>query len=310
MDRVKNFDHFYEVHILPLAAQLQQEHAAAGNWKWFSIGTGIASVLFFALSVTGLLAYAHVLAFILLGMCIYGIRQSLKTSETYFLSFKEKIIRRIITYIHPGAVYKPTSYISRKEYKASGLFRRRFSYFEGDDYWECQYRDIFFHSSEIETWYQDAMGKQEIFKGLFFAVRLNFLVTGGTYVWSKNNVQLPKSLADEHYRMYSLPPVHAYSTTDEAFNKSFAVYTTNTAEAAMILAGNMKDHMLFLKQRLKKDIVFSFVNGRCFVAVPFDENLLEPTAQSLPGRAAVKSYFYTVLLVFNIIRKLELHKLT
>lgn len=310
MDRVPDFDSFYEMHIRRYAAKLSKERTAADNWKWFAAGSGIGAIIFFILFHAGWLQQGAVLAVLMLVMCIIGVHQRMQSAEDYMHAFKEKIIRRIITYIHPGAVYKPTSYISKKEYKASGLFRRRFTYFSGDDYWECQYKNIFFHCSEIETFYEDSMGRQDIFKGLFFAVRLNPLVGGGTYVWSKNNVQLPASIADEHYRMYGLPEVRKYATADPAFDKSFAVYTTNPAEAAMILAGNMTGHMLFLKQRLKKDIVFSFVGGRCFVAVPFDENLLEPTNQSVPGKAAVKNYFYTVLLVFNVIRKLELYKLT
>ena len=72
----------------------------------------------------------------------------------------------------------------------------------------------------------------------------------------------------------------------------------------------MLDHMLLIKTKLEKDIVFSFVRGRCYIAVPFEENLLELTNKGLRDKEEIKNYFYSILPVFNIIRKLELNRLT
>jgi hypothetical protein len=72
----------------------------------------------------------------------------------------------------------------------------------------------------------------------------------------------------------------------------------------------MPDHMQVIKEKLQRDIVFSFVRGKCYIAVPFEENLLEPTSKGARDKQEIKNYFYTILLVFNIIRKLELNRLT
>ena len=98
-------------------------------------------------------------------------------------------------------------------------------------------------------------------------------------------------------------------TGNEDFNKNYSVYTTNADEASLILSYNMMDHMLLIKKKLKKDIVFSFVAGKCYIAVPFDENLLEPSKKGIRDKEAIKNYFYSILLVFNIINKLELNRL-
>lgn len=67
--------------------------------------------------------------------------------------------------------------------------------------------------------------------------------------------------------------------------------------------------MLELKFKTGRDIVFSFVAGKCFVAIPMEENLLEPAANGLQDKESYKKYFFTFLLVFNIIRELELKRL-
>jgi hypothetical protein len=243
-------------------------------------------------------------------MCAVGVYFSAKYSDRYIDDFKEKIIGQIITYIYPSAVYKPMGFISKKEYKASGLYRRRFSHFDGDDYWECVYNGIAFHCSEIKTWYEDAGGTDHIFKGLFFIGRINNSLGGGTYVWTKGHAQLPVSIADQHYRMYPIPHVQKMRIEHEKFNRHYSVYTTNIYEASLILSYSMLDHMVLIKEKLAKDIVFSFVAGKCYIAVPFDENLLEPSSKGVRDKEEIKKYFYSILLVFNIINKLELNKLT
>lgn len=139
--------------------------------------------------------------------------------------------------------------------------------------------------------------------------RINSAFRGGTYIWLKGHAQLPSSIADERYRMYPLPKVIKMKVDNEKFNKHYSVYTTSPDEASLILSYNMMDHMLQIKEKLDKDIVFSFVKGKCFIAVPFDENLLEPTKKGVLDKEEIKNYFYTILLVFNIIRKLELNRL-
>ena len=153
-------------------------------------------------------------------------------------------------------------------------------------------------------------GKQNIFKGLFFAANINISFSGGTYIWLKGKAQLASSLADEHYRMLPLPHVHRMNTGHTEFSKHYSVYTTNTEEASLILNSNMLEHILHIKAKLQSDISFSFVRGKCYIAVPFEENLLEPTKAGVRDKQGIKNYFYTILLVFNIIRKLELNRLT
>ncbi len=54
----------------------------------------------------------------------------------------------------------------------------------------------------------------------------------------------------------------------------------------------MMDHMLAIKMKLKKNIVFSFVAGKCYIAVPFEENLLEPSKKGLRDKEVKKLFLH------------------
>ncbi len=133
--------------------------------------------------------------------------------------FREKIIGQIIPYIYPSAIYKPMDFISKKKYRRSGLYRRRFTYFDGDDYWQSTYHGVAFHCSEITSRCEDIAGAINIFKELFFVARINNAFAEGTYIWTKGHAQLPSSLAEEHYRMFPLQPVHRMKIDHAHFNK-------------------------------------------------------------------------------------------
>ncbi len=310
MERVEDFESFYAIKIQPFLDELDNERFSAYNWKKFTLFTGAGAFISFLLNYLKILPSGIILAAGMLLMCVTGVYFWTKYNDRYLDDFKEKIIGQIITYIYPSAVYKPMGFISKKEYKTSSLYRRRFTHFDGDDYWQSVYNGVAFHCSEIKAWYSDVAGTETIFKGLFFIARINPSFTGGTYIWIKGQAQLPSSIADEHYRMYPLPKVMRMKVDHEKFDKNYSVYTTNPNQASLILSYNMMDHMLLIKEKLEKDISFSFVAGKCYIAVPFEENLLEPTKKGIRDKQEIKNYFYSILLVFNIIRKLELNRLT
>ncbi|MBC7866800.1 MAG: DUF3137 domain-containing protein [Gloeobacteraceae cyanobacterium ES-bin-316] len=309
METVNDFESFYTQKIQPYIDELARSKSAAANWKVFTIFTAIGAIASFVLFHFKKFPGGGLTAAAMMAICVAGIYFSTKYADLYLDSFKEKIIRQILTYIYPGAVYKPMKFVSKREYKASGLFRRRFTHFDGDDYWECVYNGVSFHCSEVESSYNDATGSESIFKGLFVTVKLNAAFTGGTYVWAKDNIQLPAGKAQLNYRLFALPKVQKLALNHTLFNKAYSVYTSNAQEALVILNAAMLDDMLLIRDRLKRDIIFSFVAGNCYVAVPFKENLLEPSGSGLEDKEAIKNYFYTILLVFNIIKKLHLERL-
>lgn len=304
-----DFEQFYEQALLPYLDGLNLEASAYRNWKYFTICTAIGTVLFFSLFQFFHFQSGALLGGILFAFTLVGIYFFVQKNEKYVDDFKDQVIRKIILHIDEKAVYKPMHFVSKKEYKASGLFRRRFTEYDGDDYWQSVYRHLSFHCSELMVRYEDSTTATTLFKGLFLSVDISPVYAGATYVWTKGDEQLPASVADEQYRMYTLPDVERYTALSEDFKKHFAVYTTHHSQAQYMITSDRQQQMLELKKRTSRDIVFSFVAGKCYIALPMDEDLLEPVKGDLKNKEVYKKYFFTFLLVFNIIKTLELEKL-
>ena len=309
-DQIKtDFEKFYETDLQPFLEQLQWSARAYSNWKYFTIATAILAVLFLVLYQFFKVQSGVAIGIILLIITGAGIYFTTKKNEQFVDDFKEKIIRRIIHHISPAAVYQPMKYLSKKEYKASGLYRRRFTEYDGEDYWKASYGKVDFHCSELTVRYEDAAIATNIFDGLFITANISAWYSNGTYIWTKGAVQLPSSIADENYRMYPLPAVQKFAVSNETFKETFSVYSSNFSETQQILTPELQQTMLDLKQKTGSDIVFSFVAGRCYVAIPMKENLLEPNTTGLQDKNSYKKYFFTFLLVFNIVKELQLNKL-
>lgn len=310
MEPVKDFETFYSLRLLPYLEKLKEQRNEMYNWKMLGILSAAGVFLCFISFQTNLISDSLLLVFLFFVVLLVSIYFYTKRSDQYLDNFKEKVIGQIITTLNPSAVYKPMGFVSQKEYRASGLYRRKYTQFDGDDYWEGVYKNVPFHCSEIETKYEDSSGiVHHIFKGLFFSARLNKSFKGRTYVWAKGDEQLPVSIADEHARMIQLPDVRKFNMNDVTFNQYFSVYGLDASEAAFIIDPPMMQHMLKLRAQLHRKIVFSFVGGRCYVAVPIDQNLLEPNHGDIADKETIKTYFFTILLVFSIINELELNRL-
>lgn len=304
-----NFENFYDAHLKPYLLQLEASARAYKNWKYFTIGCGILAIVFISLYGFLKLESSLDIALVLFIMVVTGIFNTTEKNEQFIEDFKQQIISRILHHISPAAVYKPLQFLSKKEYKLSGLYRRRFTEYDGEDYWKASYGGVHFHCSELTVRYEDAATATTIFKGLFITAVISGYYNNGTYVWTKGESQLPASMADESYRMYPLPAVKRYRTDDEDFNAQFSVYSSNFSDTQKIMTPSLLQKMLELKFKTGRDIVFSFVAGKCYVAIPMDEDLLEPAVKGLQNKESYKKYFFTFLLVFNIIRELELKRL-
>lgn len=307
MEEIKDFDSFYDIKLQPAMNILKMQKKHASKW-------GIAAIVAFTLIVFSFVieqTITGVICIILTVVCIY---QYTKAKDTYVDSFKETIVKEIIDYLNPGMIYKPSKYVSSKAYKASGLFRHHYDYYDGDDYLEGTYKNVSFHCSELHTRYDSAgivtyKSEPTIFKGLFFIASINRSFRGGTYVWQREGEQLPASVMDESYRLIPLPHVYRVKMQNDQFEKYFTVCSTNPAEARAILNPPMMEHMVKFRTQLGRKITFSFVAGKCYVAIPIKEDLFEP-ADEPDDREEIKNYFFSILLILSIINQLHLNKLT
>jgi hypothetical protein len=95
---------------------------------------------------------------------------------------------------------------------------------------------------------------------------------------------------------------------DESFDQYFSVCSTNPAEARTILNTEMMSRLLEFRKQIKRRVVFSVVLGKCYVAIPINEDLLEP-GDTVGDKEEVKKYFFTILLILSIVNQLQLTRL-
>ncbi|MEP6676270.1 MAG: DUF3137 domain-containing protein [Ferruginibacter sp.] len=312
MEAIKDFDTFYAIKLQPVLSDLKSQAAAARKWMFTGIFSLIAAVACFIADHTDYFPGGTTPGIFLVALVIVSIYMYTKKKDSYIDNFKETVIHQIISYLQPDLIYKPDCFVSSKEYRASGLFRRRYDEIDGDDYMEGIYKNVRFHCSEIHTQYQTGLNNYltTIFKGLFFIADVSPSFSGGTYIWTSGEEQIASSVADERYRLYPLPKVYGMKMEDPVFNKYFSVCSTNPSEARTILDTEMMQLIVKYRQQLNRRIVCSVVAGHCYVAIPIQENLLEPSDSGLENKEAIKEYFMTILLVFSIINQLHLDRLT
>jgi hypothetical protein len=307
MEQIKSFDEFYEVKLKPYLTDLQRQNKSAGYW-------GIAMFISVLLLVPGLVLGTTILggwtitsALLLVVACVYNYT---KINDAYENNFKKQVISQIIDFINPALLYKPNEHIHSSLYKHSSLFRKNYEYYEGDGLIEGSYKNVAFKCSELDV--SNSGGGPDhrfIFKGLFFAAPINRKFNGGTYIWSRGVEQLPVSIADERYRLMPMPHIVKINFTNGIFEKHYSVFGTDVYEASEILTEEMMACIMDFKAQTGRNFVLSFVSGMCYVAIPFDESLLEPRSKKPGDKEGIKKYFFTILLILSIINKLQLNKL-
>jgi hypothetical protein len=310
MDQIKSFDEFYDIKLKAYLEELQAQNKKA---EWWGIGMVAAALLIIPALVFGLSdisgssgKWIIIWAIATLVLCVYNYT---KTNDNYESNFKELIVKQVIDFIHPGLIYKPDICISSVNYKQSGLFRSYYDDYDGDDLVEGTYKNVSFKCSELNVRKMISRYYETVFKGLFFEAPLTGgKFSSGTYVWLRNNKQLPASIADERYRLMPMPDVVSVNCSNGDFEKYYAVYSTDADEASAIIDAQMMQCIMDFKRQINRDIVLSFVAGICYVAIPFNENLLEPQSDDPADKEAIQQCFFTILLMLSIINKLQLNR--
>jgi hypothetical protein len=306
MAAAKDFKSFYDTHLLPSLGELRERSQVSRRWLQVAIASVafgiIYFVLFFVVQEQGGMTTVPLVAFFI--VAVVGIGLHINTKDDYILSFKQNIIHTIVDFIYPGITYEPGKYINSKHYKNSCLERYIYSDINGDDFFKGVYKGVSFTCSELHTHQRG----EEIFHGLFFIAKINSYYNAGTYVWSKGNEQIAKSVYTDRYRYFPMPKVYNMVLGDPAFDRRFSVSSTHPAQAREILSSSRMQQMINFHSKLNPDISFSFVGGYCYVGYPTEKSLF--TAGKDPGdEANIKEHFMNILTFLSFIDKLMLNEM-
>ncbi len=227
------------------------------------------------------------------------------------VSYKEGLIRPMISFISQDLSYHPTSCISQSDYQTSGIFTQGVDRYNGDDLVEGKLDSTFVKFSEVHSEYEtrDKDGNSQwhtIFKGIFLVADFNKNFKGKTYVLPDLAEKWFGSLGKMMQKAnFSRPQL--VKLEDPVFEKAFVVYGTDQVEARYILSPKLMEDIMALKKKAGT-ISLSFVNSQVNIAIKVRGNLFEPPIwSSMKKFSLVEKYFTYLVLAINIVEDLDLN---
>lgn len=310
MDETTVFENFYANKIEPDLPLLRAEAKQADAWKFVGLLAGMLGFGSFMFSFADIADGESIVWLIIFSaaLLILSVYQYARRKDKFTYDFKAGIIKKIIEEVCPGLVYKPGERVKTREYKTSGLYRHRHDYFEGDDLIEGVVENVSFHCSELHTQCDDGARNAQltIFKGLFFVANISNRYAGGTYMWPRNGAQISGVMKEAYYRLAPLRSVVQMKFDDPEFDAYFRVFSTWPAQTHEILTAERRVQIMNMCTAINLPLSISFVSGKCFIGIPVNEDLLEPTNYDPGDKEEIKNYFITIGLIPNLIKQLGL----
>ena len=305
MAETDEFDEFYNASIAPSISRLQAECKKADRWGTIGLLSFVASMIIGYLGMMQHLIPGYGLyLLILIILAVVALVKYRNNNDTFVDDFKSAVITKIVDHIAPGVQFKPDEYISPVDYERSSLYRYQYENYTGGNLMEGNIDGLSFLFSEVYTNYVDGTTPITIFKGLFFVLQMPFSLSGCTYVWSQDNVQLARSLYDEAYRLFPMPDVSDVGFGDAAFEDSFTICSTYPAEAVAVLTPTVRERLLAISENAKNPVSFSFVGGYMYAAIASARELLEPDRYVPGNKEQVYTYYLTIQLLIGIVKLL------
>ncbi len=244
-------------------------------WGWLIAGTIFSLVKYL---LPGMTAYAN-----------------------YRSRFKKEVVSEIFKLVCPSAVYEPLQGITQDVFDAPGLFNTRGG-FGSDDRVRGRIGQTPFEASEVARTYSTGTGKNgrsyEVFRGLLFHLDSGQQLTGVTLVDPESALS---------HQIGGRDGMSLVKFDNPAFEKEFAVHTSNESEARALLTPAMLEGLLTLRRQADKPIFLAFKGRRVYVGVDYRHTLFEPRIVQTVSKEAVREIAGHFAFVQSIVRELGLN---
>ncbi|NPA35606.1 MAG: DUF3137 domain-containing protein [Chlorobi bacterium] len=282
MKTTEELRNLYESHLKPSLIQLEKKRKAIVVKR---ISYILAIPLFIGISIY--LADSHEY-FLYVGIAvtiffIYKLFMLKRDMAGYRDEFKNKVVKEVVHMINPEWKYFPYDRISEEDYYKSLLFSKDADRYNGDDKVEGVIDKTDFQFSELHTEYKSVSRDDEgreteswhtIFKGIFFHADFNKEIKGKTLVLPDTAEKLFGSFGKKLQSMSGRGKL--IKMEDVEFEKLFVVYGSDQIESRYVLTPSMMRSMVAIKKKYKKNVYFSFVGSRVYVAISISKDLFEP----------------------------------
>ncbi len=267
----------------PALASLEQDRLAFKDkqkqWLLFSMlpSLAVAAFLTIALFPIGLFI-GVVLCLIVNGVAYHWIVSDHKTK--YVVSYKKKVVGKLLQHIGHDLSYDPSGGINRQTFRGSGLFSTRPDRYHTEDLIEGKHGKTQLRFAEVVAKERRRQNKKTkyvtFFRGLLLIADFHKHFQSETYVYPDTAENLLGSFGRTLQRMGGNRGTQLLQLEDVAFEREFAVYSTDQVEARYILSPSMMSRMVDMRKRLRKDLRIGFKDSCVILAIPHSSAYLEP----------------------------------
>ncbi len=241
-----------------------------------------------------------------------------KYEKNFNFSLKQEILPKILAFFNSKLKYELTSFIKQTDFIDSRIFpNKEIHTYKGSDFVTGSYGEGLFAFSQLEIkeiTTTRSGGKtetkiSELFKGLFYVADFNKSFSGKTVIYPDFARQaLGGQLGEMINHKMEFDNNQLITLEDIEFEKEFAVYSTDQVEARYILSPSMIERIKLIKQKLEKDIYFSFIKNRVYVAIPSETEILVPNIfHNITRFESIEPIYYAIDSLLDISKDLQLN---
>lgn len=198
--------------------------------------------------------------------------------------FKQFIVPEIVKYVDKRLSYSATSSMM-DVYHQSGIFTRGYDRYKAEDTIVGTFAETSFAFGEVHTEYKtvttNSKGQRQeqwhtIFKGIMFVSEFNKNFNGTTYLDADRMEKALGWLGRKFQRWNSERKGELLQMENPAFEKFYAVYSTDEQEARYILSLSMMEKLVKLRNEFQFEIYVAFLNNQLYMALFNNKNTFEP----------------------------------
>lgn len=281
MKSSKELNNLYETRLKPTLQTLEEQRKSV-LYKYLTFSLGIVLSIGASLLLIDYFPPIVFIAIVLILVFLFLIYNVSKEQKVYRSLFKQNVVREIVYLINPEWNYNSEGKISSMNYQSSGLFEQSWDRYKGDDMVTGEIEKVDFQFSELHTEYKTVTthdGKRQeewhtIFKGLFAHADFNKEINGRTLVLPDTAEKLFGKWGQNLQKDSSKGKLIKMENPE--FEKLFVVYGSDQIESRYILTPTMMEAMVNIRKKYNKNMYFSFIGSRVYIAMSFSQDLFEP----------------------------------
>ena len=261
---------------------------------WFVL-TGIAGA-FSAILYNG---WVLVVGFVFGLIAFFVVRGSVR--KKLYNTIKEKIIKKLIESISPDFEYFPKEHISKETFTKS-QFIKHYSYFKGEDLFTGIYNNIYVEYSELDISQKSDKSNVTVFKGPFYSIQAKNNFEGRTTVvhdYAENLLgKFGRALQKMNFSRDLLIKID-----NAAFEKQFAVFSSNENEAKRVLSPALID-FLIRERNNAKQVYFGFSEDQIYFGIYNSKDLYKVNVKTEINEQSIRPYYNELTQNLNLIEEI------